>query len=64
MVSNVTKNPINIFSAHRNLLLLYTHTNLDKAQELGDRLMKDTDDMLPVSSKELCFMLGVRSQRY
>lgn len=60
MIANVTKNPVNIFSAQRNLLLLYTYTNLDSAMEWGNRLMKDTDEMLPVSNKELCFLMGVR----
>lgn len=28
MVPNITKNPLNIYNAKRNLLLLYTHTDI------------------------------------
>ena len=35
---NVTKNPANIFNSQKNLLLLYTYTNIDKALEYGDTL--------------------------
>jgi hypothetical protein len=31
MISNVTKNPMNIYSAQKNLLIHYIYTNLDKA---------------------------------
>eukprot|EP00347_Sterkiella_histriomuscorum_P014449 403360823 len=58
----VTKNPANHFSAQKNLLIYYTYTNLDKALDLGNRLMADIDDTLPVYSKELCFLTGKHSK--
>lgn len=38
VVPEVTKNPANVFSANKNLLLLYTYTDLDKAKAFADRL--------------------------
>lgn len=61
MINLVTKNPINIYSAQKNLLIHYIYTNLDKAQELGDRLMKDSEEMYPFQTKDLNFLLGVIS---
>ena len=60
LVPMVTKNPVNIYSAQKNLLTLYTYTNLEKAKEYGDMLLKDVEDMIPIHNKDLCFMLGVR----
>jgi hypothetical protein len=40
MVPLVTKNPVNIFIAQKNLLLLYTYTNIDNASTFGDNLIK------------------------
>lgn len=57
----VTKNPSNIFNSQKNLLLFYTHCNLDNAMKLGDRLIKDIEDTLPVHSKELACLMGVCS---
>jgi hypothetical protein len=31
MVPLVTKNPVNIFNAQKNLLLFYTHANIENA---------------------------------
>jgi len=42
------------------MLLLYTYTNIDNAKDLGDRMMKDTEDLLPGHSRDLCFMMGVK----
>ncbi len=55
----VSKNPSNIFSAQKNLLLFYTYANLDNAVQLGEQLIKDIEDTLPAHSKELCFLMGV-----
>ena len=41
-----------------NLLLLYTYTDLEKAKELGERMLADLDEFLPVHSKDLHFMMG------
>jgi hypothetical protein len=32
LVPRVTKNPVNIFNAKRNLLTLYTYSDINKAQ--------------------------------
>jgi tetratricopeptide (TPR) repeat protein len=37
----VTKNPSNLFSSQKNMLLFYTYCNLDKAQQLGDQMMRE-----------------------
>ena len=58
LVSKVTKNPANVFSAQKNLLLFYTHTDINKARELGQRMFVDSDDFLPIHNKELNFLLG------
>jgi len=58
MVPRVTKNPVNIFNAQKNLLLFYTHTDIDKAETYGDRMLKDVDEYLPVHYKQICFMLA------
>lgn len=55
----VTKNPSNIFNSQKNLLLFYTHANIDNAVSLGDQMVRDFEDTLPVHSKELCYLLGV-----
>lgn len=53
----VTKNPSNLFSAQKNMLLYYTYCNIDKAQALGEQMIGE--DTLPVHTKELCFLMGV-----
>lgn len=58
MASLVSTNPANIFNAKMNLLILLTHTDLGKAKEMGDRMLTDLDEFLPVHSKDLHFMLG------
>lgn len=58
MTPKVTKNPANIFSAQMNLLVLLTHTDLEKAKTQGERMLTDLDEFLPVHSKDLHFMLG------
>lgn len=58
MVPRVSKNPVNIYNAQRNLLLLYTYSDVAKAQAYGERMMTDLDDYLPVQQKELNFMLA------
>ena len=60
----VTKNPSNIFSAQKNLLLFYTYANIDNAASLGEKMIKDIEDSLPIHSKELCFLMGVSLQCY
>lgn len=55
----VSTNPSNIFSSQKNLLLFYTYCNLDKAAELGEGMIRDIEDTLPIHSKELCFLMGV-----
>ena len=54
----VTSNPANIFNAKMNLLVLLTHTDLEKANEMGERMLRDLDEFLPIHSKDLHFMLG------
>ena len=58
MTPLVTKNPANTFSSRLNMLILYTHTDLEKAKNFGERMLADLDDFLPVHSKDLHFMLG------
>ena len=58
MASLVTSNPANIFNAKMNLLIFLTHTDLGKAKEMGDRMLIDLEEFLPVHSKDLHFMLG------
>ena len=57
----VTKNPSNIYSSQRNLLLFYTYCNIDNASNFGEQMIRDIEDTLPVHSKELCFLMGVSS---
>ena len=54
----VTSNPANVFNAKMNLLVFLTHTDLEKAREMGERMMADIEDTLPVHSKDLHFQLG------
>ena len=54
----VTSNPANVFNAKMNLLIFFTHTDLEKAREMGDRMLTDIDEFLPVHSKDLHFMLA------
>ena len=58
LTSVISSNPANIFNARMNLLLLYTYTDLEKAKELGERMLADLDEFLPVHSKDLHFMMG------
>jgi len=58
LTAKISSNPANIFNAKMNLLVLLTHTDLDKAREMGQRMLTDLDDYLPVHSKDLHFMLG------
>ena len=58
LVPKVTKNPVNLFNAKRNLLTLYTYSDIKKAQQLAERMMIDIDDYLPTHNKELTFMMG------
>ena len=58
MMPEVTKNPANIFVAKKNLLLFYTHTNIEKAKEYGEAMIKDVDEFYPVHKKDLFFMVG------
>ena len=58
LTSAVTSNPANIFNAKMNLLVLLTHTDLEKANEMGQRMLRDLDEFLPIHSKDLHFMLG------
>ena len=44
MMPHVSESPVNIFQTHHNLLVLYTHTNIDKALEYGQRVQRDCDD--------------------
>ena len=55
----ISTNPSNIFNSKKNLLLFYTYCNLEKAEELGEGMIREIDDTLPVHSKELCFLMGV-----
>jgi len=45
MTPTVTKNPANIFEAEKNLLTLYTHTNLNKAADQAERMVKDSESL-------------------
>ena len=56
----VTKNPANIFSSQKNLLLFYTYANIETAAQMGEKLISDIEDTLPVHTKELSFLMGVR----
>ena len=55
----ISTNPSNIFNSKKNLLLFYTYCNIEKAEELGEGMIREIDDTLPVHSKELCFLMGV-----
>ena len=58
MTPLVTTNPANVFNSKMNLLILFTHTDLEKAKDLGEMMLADLDNFLPVHSKDLHFMLG------
>lgn len=53
-----TKNPVNIFASKMNLLLLFTHTDIQKAVNYAERLLMDVDDFLPVHKRQLFFQLA------
>lgn len=53
LVPLATKNPSNLFSAQMNLLLLYTHTDIEKAASFGEMLMTRIEDSAPAHAKEL-----------
>jgi tetratricopeptide (TPR) repeat protein len=54
----VSKNPVNIFNAQRNLLLLYTYSDIEKAKAHGEKMLTNIEDYLPVHNKDLTFMLA------
>ena len=58
LMPNVTKNPSNIFQSKKNLLIFYTHTNLDKAMDLAQMMKKDSDnsEFLPSQQRDLDLM--------
>jgi tetratricopeptide (TPR) repeat protein len=58
LMPKVSKNPVNIFNAERNLLLLYTYSDIRKAKAHGERMLADMEDYLPVHNKDLTFMLA------
>lgn len=58
MTPLVTTNTANVFNSRLNLLILFTHTDLEKAKEYGERMLSDLDNFLPVHSKDLHFMMG------
>ena len=45
MMPTVSQNPSLIFEAHKNLLLLYMHMDLDKARDQAKRM--EVDEYLP-----------------
>lgn len=55
----VSNNPANIFQNKKNLLIYYTHTNLDMALKLGNQMLSDKEEQTPAFSKETQFLLGV-----
>jgi hypothetical protein len=54
----VTKNPVNKFNAERNLLLLFTYSDIGKAKALGEQMLSKVEDYLPAHEKDLTFMLA------
>lgn len=58
MTPHVTSNPANIFNSKLNLLVFFIHTDLEKAKDMGEQMLADLDEFLPVHSKDLHFMLG------
>ena len=56
LMPKVTSNPANAFSANKNLLLLYTYTDIKKALDFATKLNKQAPEMLPLHFKELRFM--------
>lgn len=58
LVSNVTENPQNVWDAKKNLLVFYIHTNIDKAKQLGDRLLRKQESLVPAHLKELVCLVG------
>jgi len=58
VMPNVSTNPVNLYSAHKNLLLLYTFTDLDKAIEYGKGLKAAEKEFLPIHVKDLTFMVA------
>ena len=58
MTNQVTSNPINKFQAQKNLLILYTHSDIEKAKNFGERLLIDSDEYGAVNKKEIDFMMG------
>ena len=58
MTEKVTQNPINKFQANKNLLILYTHSDIEKAKKFGERLLIDKEEFGQVNRKDISFMLG------
>lgn len=58
LVPHATKNPSNDFNTHKNLLIFYTYTNLEKAEKYAGQLLQKSDELLPLHHKELLFMVA------
>ena len=54
----MTSNNHNKFNAQKNLLILYTHSDIKKASSFGKRLLLDIDEYPQVHKKDVHFMLG------
>lgn len=60
LTPQVTNNLSKIFASQKNLLVLYTHTSLEKADDQAQKLMVDcrNNDFMPVHQKQLELMIG------
>ena len=58
VIPELDKNAMSVFSSHKNMLLLYSHTNIDKAVQYATGLQKDSEnsEFTPIHQKELQFM--------
>ena len=58
VIPELDKNAMSVFSSHKNMLLLYSHTNIDKAVQYATGLQKDSEnsEFTPIHQRELQFM--------
>ena len=59
MTADVTQNPLSVYNAHKNLVLFYLHTDLEKALEKCNELLKLDEKLPALGTKETLFHVGV-----
>lgn len=60
LIPEINNTALNIFAAKKNLLILYSHIDLNKAMDQADQMKRDSEnnDYLPMHKRELDFMIA------